>query len=127
MFSQPQKLLSKWSQPKCHFMSTMLSHVAAEAKHSLAVELPQETHPLSNKKILQEGVASQVSFYRRELPPNLVSFTSDEGKAIFREALAEGYMESYFSLVGNFATQTEPACKSSHHEESFYINYDYIT
>ena len=41
----------------------------------------------------------------------LISFTSDEGKLIFQEALAEGYMESYFSLVGNFATQTEPACK----------------
>jgi hypothetical protein len=63
------------------------------------------------KSSIHDGVSSHVSFYRRDLPSLLVSFTSEEGKKIFREALDEGYMESYFSLVGNFATQTEPACK----------------
>jgi hypothetical protein len=34
------------------------------------------------------------SFFRRPLPQHLVSFSSSEGKTIFREALADSYMES---------------------------------
>ncbi|KAG0377619.1 hypothetical protein BGX24_005751 [Mortierella sp. AD032] len=49
------------------------------------------------------------SFYRRKLPEHLVSFTSPKGKQLFREMLTEGYGEGYFSLVGNFTTQSEPA------------------
>ncbi|KAF9093948.1 hypothetical protein BGX29_009729 [Mortierella sp. GBA35] len=49
------------------------------------------------------------SFYRRKLPEHLVSFTSPKGKQLFREMLSEGYGEGYFSLVGNFTTQSEPA------------------
>ncbi|KAF9292635.1 hypothetical protein BGZ68_000039 [Mortierella alpina] len=49
------------------------------------------------------------SFYRRKLPEHLVSFTSPKGKQLFREMLEEGYGEGYFSLVGNFTTQSEPA------------------
>ncbi|KAF9189463.1 hypothetical protein BGZ51_009574 [Haplosporangium sp. Z 767] len=49
------------------------------------------------------------SFYRRKLPDHLVSFTSPKGKQLFREMLEEGYGEGYFSLVGNFTTQSEPA------------------
>ncbi|KAG9069034.1 hypothetical protein KI688_009924 [Linnemannia hyalina] len=41
------------------------------------------------------------SFYRRKLPEHLISFTSPEGKQLFREMLSEGY--------GNFTTQSEPA------------------
>ena len=51
----------------------------------------------------------RITFYRRELPDNLVSFTSDHGKRLFRESLAQGYAENYFHLVGNFTSQSEPA------------------
>ncbi|KAF9388573.1 hypothetical protein CPB97_000791 [Podila verticillata] len=49
------------------------------------------------------------SFYRRKLPEHLVSFTSPKGKQLFRQMLESGYGEGYFSLVGNFTTQSEPA------------------
>ena len=38
------------------------------------------------------------SFFRRPLPQHLVSFSSSEGKTIFREALADSYMESKYCL-----------------------------
>lgn len=50
------------------------------------------------------------SFYRRELPVSLVSFTSYLGRHIFKEALDANMVENYFSLVGNFTTQSETAC-----------------
>ncbi|KAG5184365.1 Phytochelatin synthase-domain-containing protein, partial [Tribonema minus] len=49
------------------------------------------------------------SFYRRPLPASCVAFSSSEGKALFSEALKEGYMEAYFNLAEQFNTQDEPA------------------
>lgn len=49
------------------------------------------------------------SFYRRPLPDGLVPFAGDEGRAIFREALAAGTMEGFFALAEQFHTQAEPA------------------
>lgn len=49
------------------------------------------------------------TFYRRELPADLVSFTSRPGRELFRECLDAGTIENYFHLVGNFTTQTDPA------------------
>ena len=49
------------------------------------------------------------SFYRRPIPPQCVPFASVEGKQLFKEALAAGGMEGYFSLAEQFTTQNEPA------------------
>lgn len=49
------------------------------------------------------------SFYRRELPLPAVAFSSAEGRALFREALAAGTMECYFTLAEQLHTQAEPA------------------
>ncbi|KAJ3162656.1 hypothetical protein HDU86_003629 [Geranomyces michiganensis] len=49
------------------------------------------------------------TFYRRELPKNLHSFTSKTGRALFKECVASGNAEIYFSLSGNFTMQSEPA------------------
>lgn len=49
------------------------------------------------------------SFYRRPLPAGCIAFSSDEGRAIFREALGRGTMESFFTLIEQFHTQAEPA------------------
>lgn len=49
------------------------------------------------------------SFYRRPLPEGLVPFASDEGRAVFREALEAGTMEGFFALAEQFHTQAEPA------------------
>lgn len=52
---------------------------------------------------------SDPSFYRRPLPDALVPFSSPDGRALFREALALGGMEGYFPLAEHFHTQSEPA------------------
>lgn len=37
---------------------------------------------------------------------HLVSFTSVEGKRLFRNAMVQGHAESFFKLMGNFSTQS---------------------
>ncbi|KAF9898130.1 hypothetical protein BX616_004454 [Lobosporangium transversale] len=59
------------------------------------------------KKPSCDNLNLKKSFYRRKLPDHLISFTSPQGKQLFREMLEEGY--GFFSLVGNFTTQSETA------------------
>mmetsp|Transcript_42030 Transcript_42030/g.164632 ORF Transcript_42030/g.164632 Transcript_42030/m.164632 type:complete len:104 (+) Transcript_42030:200-511(+) len=49
------------------------------------------------------------SFYRRPLPSSLVAFSSAEGRRRFNEAVCDGTAESFFPLVEQFQTQSEPA------------------
>ncbi len=49
------------------------------------------------------------SFYQRPLPADLVAFSSEAGRALFREALATGHLESFFALAEQFHTQADPA------------------
>jgi len=49
------------------------------------------------------------SFYKRPLPDGCIAFSSAEGRALFRDALAQGTMEGYFALAEQFHTQAEPA------------------
>jgi len=51
----------------------------------------------------------QKSFYKRPLPEGCIAFSSKEGRTLFREALAQGSMEGFFSLAEQFHTQAEPA------------------
>ncbi|KAJ1743510.1 hypothetical protein LPJ78_000869 [Coemansia sp. RSA 989] len=51
----------------------------------------------------------KLTFYRRELPKDLVSFTSADGRKLFKESLNQGFAEGYFNLAGNFTVQSEPA------------------
>ena len=39
------------------------------------------------------------TFYKRVLPDNLISFSSREGKDLFKSALMQGGMENYFKLA----------------------------
>lgn len=55
------------------------------------------------------STVTQQGFYRRPLPPSLVAFASDEGRALFREALREGHLEGWFALAEQFQTQAEPS------------------
>lgn len=48
-------------------------------------------------------------FYRRPLPGHLIPFASEEGRRLFREALADGFMEGWFALAEQFHTQADPA------------------
>ncbi|KAI7851353.1 Phytochelatin synthase-domain-containing protein [Circinella umbellata] len=49
------------------------------------------------------------TFYQRQLPTTLVRFSSQDGKKLFRSAMEAGHAEGFFSLTGNFTTQSEPA------------------
>jgi glutathione gamma-glutamylcysteinyltransferase len=49
------------------------------------------------------------SLYRRPLPGTQVAFAAPEGRALFREALLAGTLESFFPLIEQFHTQAEPA------------------
>jgi len=40
----------------------------------------------------------------RELPENMVSFSSPMGKALFKQAHQAGTMENYFKLAEQFTT-----------------------
>jgi glutathione gamma-glutamylcysteinyltransferase len=60
-------------------------------------------------KMITRIYTTTTTFYRRELPIDLASFTSSRGKSLFRNALLSGNAEIYFSLSGNFTMQSEPA------------------
>lgn len=49
------------------------------------------------------------SFYRRQLPRNLVELSSTEGKSRFKAALESGNAEAFFPLVSQMQTQSHPA------------------
>lgn len=49
------------------------------------------------------------SVYQRVLPDKCLSFSSREGKDLFKSALMQGGMENYFKLAEQFTTQQEPA------------------
>ncbi|KAI1299516.1 hypothetical protein EDD11_006459 [Mortierella claussenii] len=87
---------------------------AAAMAASVSTSLPFSYDPTglsaqAVKKPSCDNLNLKNSFYRRKLPEHLISFTSPKGKQLFREMLTEGYGEGYFSLVGNFTTQSEPA------------------
>eukprot|EP00598_Pedospumella_elongata_P015111 CAMPEP_0185014408 /NCGR_PEP_ID=MMETSP1098-20130426/99301_1 /TAXON_ID=89044 /ORGANISM="Spumella elongata, Strain CCAP 955/1" /LENGTH=446 /DNA_ID=CAMNT_0027543497 /DNA_START=61 /DNA_END=1401 /DNA_ORIENTATION=+ len=50
-----------------------------------------------------------LSFHKRQLPVSLTAMASPAGKQLFREALGEGGLESYFPLAEQFVTQSEPS------------------
>ena len=49
------------------------------------------------------------TFHRRPLPPDLVDFSSAEGRLLLREALEAGTAEAFFPLVAHLHTQAELA------------------
>eukprot|EP01061_Rhynchopus_euleeides_P038256 TRINITY_DN6570_c0_g1_i1.p1 TRINITY_DN6570_c0_g1~~TRINITY_DN6570_c0_g1_i1.p1 ORF type:complete len:408 (+),score=105.34 TRINITY_DN6570_c0_g1_i1:451-1674(+) len=59
--------------------------------------------------LLAEAVVPTVGIYRRPLPKGLISFSSEEGRDVFKQAVREGGCEGYFSLAEQFHTQDEPA------------------
>ncbi|KAG0300220.1 hypothetical protein BGZ98_009361 [Dissophora globulifera] len=86
--------------------------VASSTRHATSLPFSYDPTGLSAKAVKKPSCDDsnlRNSFYRRKLPEHLVSFTSPEGKQLFREMLEEGYGEGYFNLVGNFTTQSEPA------------------
>ncbi|KAI8918988.1 glutathione gamma-glutamylcysteinyltransferase [Powellomyces hirtus] len=82
----------------------------APPAYAPAFQQPQQVPPLQQHHHQQQQQTTEAhTFYRRELPSNLHSFTSKAGRALFKECVAAGHAEIYFSLSGNFTMQSEPA------------------
>jgi len=65
--------------------------------------------PNSVQKQHRDNLMSQPSFYQRELPQTCVAFASGEGKKLFRSALENEGLKSFYNLIEQHHTQTEPA------------------
>lgn len=64
------------------------------------------------QKKKEEALASsepKPSFYQRKLPDTCVAFASSEGKKIFKSALVNNGLKSFYNLIEQHHTQTEPA------------------
>lgn len=84
---------------------------SAAASPSLSRPLP----PVLAKGQLPPGDNPALpGWYQRPLPPNLVPFSSNRGKQLFKEAVIRGGMEGYFALAEQFQTQSTPSCQMTH-------------
>ena len=87
-----------------------MSHLTA--LDSLLTKISGHHHQASTLTDPDQNMAQQTNtpkktFYRRELPsPPAISFSSKEGKQIFKEALQSGYMEGYFVLAEQFRVES---------------------
>lgn len=78
-------------------------HDAIEDHHGNTIEdrVVGDGHPIKQPKM---------SFYKRELPsPPSIAFSSEQGQGIFGDALKEGMLKGFFSLIEQFRTQDEPS------------------
>ncbi|KAJ3155026.1 hypothetical protein HDU89_007216 [Geranomyces variabilis] len=110
--------------PAACSLSSSLPHAPSFQHHQTLSPSQQQQQPEHHKLLhttqssssdpaaavaVSSGQQQQQTFYRRELPKNLHSFTSKTGRALFKECVASGNAEIYFSLSGNFTMQSEPA------------------
>lgn len=57
----------------------------------------------TQQRVSAVQMAAKRTFYRRILPsPPAIAFSSNDGKALFRSSLEEGFMEGYFVLAEQF-------------------------
>lgn len=80
-------------------------------EHLVLIKSPRRTTmaSLAQNSVPMNPSPENPPFYRRKLPETCISFSSDEGKKIFTEALLSGHMDCYFKLASQFRTQDEPA------------------
>ena len=55
------------------------------------------------------GQPFKKTFYKRQLPTTCIAFASPEGRTLFAEALSDGTMSGFFTLMQQFSMQDEPA------------------
>ena len=74
-----------------------------------------KSHPdLSNVPVslgvsIKPDASFKKTFYKRQLPETCIAFASPEGKTLFAEALSDGTMSGFFTLMQQFSMQDEPA------------------
>ena len=60
-------------------------------------------------RLLQVQRFFSTSYYKRNLPSDLIAFSSPHGKRLFKQALQSQSLENYFLLAEQFTTQQDPA------------------
>ncbi|KAF0974815.1 hypothetical protein FDP41_006289 [Naegleria fowleri] len=93
-----KRLTSSSSCPEQHGSSSTKQESATINKSSTAVL--NGTTTLNNER---QG------FYQRELPVSCIAFASSEGRKIFEESMNEGNLHSFYPLIEQYHTQSEPA------------------
>ncbi|XP_059142719.1 uncharacterized protein LOC131930318 [Physella acuta] len=89
-------------------LRSILLRTASSGKRLVVFKMAARSSSLGGS--LSSPVKSPtLQFYRRPLPTTCIDFASDEGKLIFSQALAAGYMNSFFKLCSQYRTQDEPA------------------
>ena len=115
-------------------LSRLVAPLGSIAQQSTLAAAQSATQALAREANAALPAAPSRSFYKRQLPRDLVAFSSAEarhaahavrravlsqpqpyargaaqGKRIFRAALDDGSLEGFFPLVQHFQTQSEPA------------------
>jgi len=79
-------------------------------KASCTRKKKEKAEAAAKRKTLPDAPAErQLSFYQRKLPETCVAFASPEGKKIFKSALQHDGLKSFYNLIEQHHTQTEPA------------------
>lgn len=55
----------------------------------------------------KSGASASLSFHGRQLPAHLISLESLSGQELFHEAFRAGHARNFFSLITNFASQSD--------------------
>lgn len=119
LFKPISEIISRTPSPTLSYMKIFSTQATIQKEFSelarphsalLTVSECSSSFRTKGKALGERSTAPHKSFYRRELPPTLIPFTSQTGRQIFKESLEIGFVENYFSLVGNFTTQSEPSC-----------------
>jgi len=98
-------------RPTVVTLSVVLCAMASFADGSSSAMGTKHTAQIPNsvQKQHRDNLMSQPSFYQRELPQTCVAFASGEGKKLFRSALENEGLKSFYNLIEQHHTQTEPA------------------
>ena len=88
---------------------------------TMSLSLPEPAVVVTNHETTPTTVSSTTAsatstttvpkntFYRRSLPDTCVAFSSPQGRTYFGSAMRHGGLKSYFHLIEQYTTQSEPA------------------
>jgi glutathione gamma-glutamylcysteinyltransferase len=82
---------------------------AAIDDHGTTKDTSNDDNKNITPAVLVVPAAEPVSFYRRTLPDSCVAFSSRQGRQRLANSMATGGLKSFFALMEQHTTQTEPA------------------
>ena len=89
--------------------ATSLSSAQSSASEAMMNGAADSVQPQSPPVASTKTSKPKRTFYRRPIPDTCVALSSPEGRKIFTSAHNSGGLKSFFPLMEQFSTQTEPA------------------